>query len=121
MPPKRKGSPLYKGMPDFDDPQDHELADLMNGLNMVSKMPRFDTDISDDALNEVLDKVEAAVKRQKRKREMQAPMEWYYGYKPYHVKRRKGSGEPYYELEYSERKEWFQRVRPMDTTQIIKY
>jgi len=123
MPPKRKGSPLYKGMPDFDDPEDHELADLMGGLNMVSKMPRFDNDISDAALHEVLDKVETAVKVQKRKNRPKklGATEWYYGYKPYHVKRTKGSGEPYYELEWTNKKQWYQRPRPMDTTQIIKY
>lgn len=123
MPPKRKGSPLYKGMPDFDDPEDHELADLMNGLNMVSKMPRFDNDISDAALHEVLDKVETAVKVQKRKKRgtKLGATEWYYGYKPYHVKRYKGNGNPYYTLEYTEKKEWYQRPRPYDTTQIIKY
>ena len=88
---------------------------------MVSKMPRFDNDISDDALNEVLDKVEAAVKTQKRKKKRQAqPIEWVYAYKPYFVKRRKGN-EYVDELVYTEKKQWYQRPRPMDTTQIIKY
>lgn len=122
MPPKRKGTPLYKGMPNFDDPEDQELAVLMTGLNMGSnKMPRFDDDISDDQFHAALDAIEG--KRQKRKKRgtKLGGTEWYYGYRPYHVKRFKGNGNPYYTLEYTEKKEWYQRPRPYDTTQIIKY
>ena len=119
MPPKRKGSPLYKGMPDFEDPGDQELAVLMAGLNMASnKMPRFDDDISDEQFHKALDEIER--KRQKRKKRPQ-PVEWYYGYRPYHVKRYKGNGNPYYTEEWTDKKEWYQRPRPLDTRQVLKY
>ena len=118
---KRKGAPLYKGMPNFDDPEDQELANLMGGLNMVSKIPRFDNDISDEALHEVLDKVEVAVKQTKKRKKRPQPVEWYYGYRPYHVKRYKGNGNSYYTEEWTDKKEWYQRPRPLDTRQVLKY
>tara|TARA_B110000003_G_scaffold102234_1_gene104421 strand:- start:916 stop:1284 length:369 start_codon:yes stop_codon:yes gene_type:complete len=122
MPPKRKGTPLYQGMPErqrFDDPENQELAVLMAGLNMVSnKMPRFDEDIPDDAFHKALDEIEG--KPQKRKKRQAQPIEWVYAYKPYFVKRRKGN-EYVDELVYTEKKQWYQRPRPLDTTQIIKY